>query len=120
MLMAVEKEKKKNPQLDPLWLQMSNSWNHWYKLLNTARNAAAAKRDKGEVLFTVFVPDRNALQERIRTPNRVITIYHWRRGYPETTHYEIHGEPSIEVLDGISRKFYPPSDHFNRFMREAA
>lgn len=48
-------------------------WCEWYKRLKRVEVAAAEKRDKGEVLFTIFYPDSSgAVRSIIRTPHRLI------------------------------------------------
>lgn len=87
---ALENEVKRNPakkhELAPAILHASTTWITVYKVHHERACAAAAKRDKGEVLWTVFRPTRNGYQEIIRTPNRKITIHWWKNYYDEGHH----------------------------------
>lgn len=53
----------------------SKDWSVWYQRVKALKCAAAERKDKGVVLFTVFVPDilMGELDEITVTPHRVVT-----------------------------------------------
>lgn len=78
LLRALERAVKAEPfdeELRALNLEAGNEWSQWHKRLRKVNAAAAAKKDKGEVLFTIFYPDGAAVRSITRTPHRL--IHHW-------------------------------------------
>ena len=107
-------EKDGSPEAKALKADYEKTMMGWYRRRKGMELAAAERKDKGVVLFTVFLPDKNSIREVVRTPHRMGAKYHWRRGWPVTTHFE-----SGETHWDTSTNFYTPEMDFRRLMRPA-
>lgn len=77
---AVDKVRRAAPgdaELVALERKSTADWLFWHKRLHAVEVAAAAKKDKGEVLWTIFYPDGSAALSVTRTPN--LRILHYER-----------------------------------------
>ena len=102
-------------EVNGLEAEVKALWMKTYRLRTNRENAQAAAKDRGEVCWSVFKPDKNSITEVTRTPHRRITQYHWKRGWPEVTHYEC-TDARVDVTMPISAW----SDFRNEMKREAA
>lgn len=102
---AVNKEIKDHPEKQPdlagVRSDILNTWSVVQSCQHQRAVAAAAKRDKGEVLWTVFKPygTRGCL-EIVRTPNRKITTIWYKKWHGEG--YECHQGTEAERTEVIT------------------
>jgi hypothetical protein len=82
----------------------------WWNRRREMELALAAKRDKGVVLFTVFIPERNCLREYTRTPNRSANTFHWRHSFSPT------GYSAATPNWDTASNFWTPLNDFRRAM----
>lgn len=87
-------------------LAMLDAWRARY----AAEVAAAAKKDKDEVLFTVFVPGKNHVAEHIRT--------NLRRGFRYLWTYRFVTLPNdVPAVSWDVENFSKPESDFRRWMQ---
>lgn len=105
----------KDPELAPIAKQARTLADELFPLMQKKRSAEAVKADKGEILWTMFMPSKTrtgaivGIKEVTRTPNRTLTrwLYDWRENPP--TH------ESVE-----SRYFNKPYEDLAKLWKEAA
>ena len=112
LMTTFEKERKTDAEAQRLYDAASKLWQERHAAFKAADIAQAEKRDKGEVLFTVFVPNRNGWREVVRTPNRLITTHKWRDSSPA-------GHHASASYTEVCSKLYSPAWHFNFYMHVA-
>ncbi len=56
---------------------VTKAWNAAYQEFQVAARAAAARRDKGEVLWTLCMPHKHYVREITRTALRCMSTYHY-------------------------------------------
>jgi hypothetical protein len=89
-----------------LWLIQHKTW-------KKAAVAAATRKDKGVVLWTVFKPGAcSSMREIIRTPNLLITKTWWADTWDRTLR-RMSGEPYVE----IQGRWSTPEHDFKEAMR---
>lgn len=108
---------KNEPEVVALYAWAEKEWSRIWNLYKARSLAAAAKRDRGEVLFTVFRPAyrTSAVEENVRTPNRMLRRVAWK-------HYSTGElEPWKEFSGEVScNRLYSPEYDFKRLMRMEA
>ena len=72
LVKVFEPTRKTDPTAAAEYEAANKAWQRLYNRVHDMEIAAATKRDKDQVCFTVFIPDKWSMKEVIRTPNRII------------------------------------------------
>lgn len=81
LLKVFEPLRKTDSQAATEWDAANKLWHRFYNRRQELELAAATKRDRGVVCFTVFIPERFSMKEVIRTPHRTTHTTRWRSFY---------------------------------------
>lgn len=71
------------PETEAVRQAAMNAWSPYWKEVQQREVSAAAKRDKGEVFVTMFLPTKLYVEEKMITRHRTVTTLHWKRTFSD-------------------------------------
>lgn len=110
MRKRLEQVAESDPDAKPYLDRATEAWVELFRQLNRREEAIAEKADHGEVLFTVFVPDKMYVKEIVVTPHREISTLIWKRTrYDQPTSppiLERSTVPSVRIASRNSDRYW--------------